>query len=290
MSGMKSTNDGLGRKSDVVQTLSHTVIKGNSNCSSWRDFSLGWPDRCELLAKHTDGSEVSAGLFAIVVHRAGFLVRMQRAPCRCLDSKDKHVYSHVKKSRHRRHCCASQDQRSALLSKPQRLLKPRSRPSNLASLLLRLANPILESSVQSRLVQRLNSLAGIVVHLAVQITWSAEQVQIAVAIALSRQSMRLSVPKRKTLRSFHSESIRIVSPWLESSVEEFGKSIDLVDEQLVAAERAGSFGVGPFGAGGAADDTTLCGPGEQVLESFEGLDPAAGAADDCFAVAGEEPV
>lgn len=92
------------------------------------------------------------------------------------------------------------------------------------------------------------------------------------------------MPKRETLRGFHSESVRIVRAGFEPSVEEFGQSVDLVDEQFVASERAGGFGVGPFGAGGAADDAALGGPGEQVLKSFQSFDPAAGAADYCFTV------
>ena len=94
------------------------------------------------------------------------------------------------------------------------------------------------------------------------------------------------MPERETLCSFHSKRIRIVSAWSKSSVEEFSQSVDLVDEQFVASERAGGFGVGPFGSRGAADDAALGGPGEKVLESLERFDPAAGAADNCFAVGG----
>jgi hypothetical protein len=47
--------------------------------------------------------------------------------------------------------------------------------------------------------------------------------------------MRISVPERETLRSFHSKRIRIVGAGFEPSVEEFGQSVDLVDEQFVAS-------------------------------------------------------
>ena len=95
------------------------------------------------------------------------------------------------------------------------------------------------------------------------------------------------MPLREVLRRFHGESIRVVRARFQSGVEEFSQSVDLVDEKLVASERVGGFGVGPLGACRAADDATLCGPGEQVLESLESLDPAPGAADDCFSVRGE---
>lgn len=96
------------------------------------------------------------------------------------------------------------------------------------------------------------------------------------------------MPLREVLCRFHGESIWIVRARFESGVEEFGQSVDLVDEKLVAAERAGGFVVvGPLGACSTADDASLRRPGEQVLESLESLDPAAGAADDCFSVRGE---
>lgn len=173
---------------------------------------------------------------------------------------------------------------STLLGKSQCFVKPSGNTPNFATFLLDLAHSILENVIEARLMQGFNPFVGIIVHLALEVSRRTEQIQVAVAVALGRYHVRVCMPQGEHLRRFHSQNVRIARASGQARAQEFGQSANLVHEELVAAQRAGRFGIGPLRSARTGEFRALSSPREQVLKSLERFDPATGAADDTIAV------